>query len=125
MIKLTKLDIQIADYLKENHKRDNPIAMSKLAKMFGIKERELRLIIEKIIISQRLVIGNVGGYWVAETEEEINEANLIHKSRLETSIRRLVANKGSINWIHKYLNELNNKYEKVAEGQLSIYESHE
>lgn len=122
MIELTSFELEVANYLKKYHKRDNPIRMKKIARIFNVNERDIREIIERIILSQTLVIGNSDGYWVATNKSEIKEANKINSSRLQTSLKKLVANKGDINWIYNYLNELKQKYETVPEGQLDIYE---
>src|SRR5690554_492911 len=123
MIELTSFELEVANYLKKYHKKDNPIRMKKLARIFNVNERDIREIIERIILSQTLVIGNSDGYWVANNKSEIKQANMINNSRLQTSLKKLAANKGDINWIYNYLNELKKEYEKVPEGQVSIYDS--
>lgn len=122
-MKLTSFELEVANYLKKYHKRDNPIRMKRLARTFNVNERDIREVIERIILSQTLVIGNSDGYWVASNESEIKQANKINNSRLQTSLRKLVANKGDTDWIYNYLYKLKHEYETVPEGQLDIYDS--
>lgn len=123
-MKLTQFEEMVADYLQKHHKKDNPISMKVLSKKFDQDDRDMRDIITNIILSQRIIIGGGNrGYWVAsENPEEIKAANKTRKATIATSIEKLAANKGGINWIYSHLNELKKKYETVPEGQLDIYE---
>ena len=122
-MELTRIEENIAEYLENHHKIDNPISMKDLSNLFGLRERETRDVIEKIILTERLVIGNTNGYWVAATAEEKDLANKLNRSRIKTSLKRLAANNGSLTWIYNYLNELQKQYPNVPEEQVSLYEN--
>jgi len=122
-MKLSSQEKAMAEYLEKYHDINNPISMTNLSELFGISKRMTRRAIERIIITQTLVIGidvNNKGYWVANSPTDIEVANNLSKSRLRKTLKRLAANKGDIKWIYNYLKELENKYPKYHNNQLTM-----
>jgi len=123
MFKLNELEVKMADFLENNDCFiENPISMRELSTVFNISERDVREAIENIILSGRLVIGNINGYWLARNKREIKIANSMNKARTKKSIERMIANRGDINWLFPFLKELNDKYQFVSDNQISIEE---
>lgn len=106
---ISSLTEKVAEYLKNHHGIDNPISMKILAEIFDVSERDIREIIELIIIRKILIIGNTNGYWVAKNEEEIRQANLLNKTRIKKSLIKLAANGGEIDWMFNFLGDLQKK----------------
>lgn len=120
-MKLSKIEKEIANFLENNHDIDNPISSKDLASYFEIEERELRDHILNIILAQRLVIGSdKKGYWVASDYTQIKDANKTMIERTKSSLERIVANRGNVNWMHNFLKELNLKYPKYHDDQIEM-----
>lgn len=119
---LTTLDLAIIDYLRDNHQKSNPISMKRLATRFNLDVRSIRLSIERIILSQKVIIGNTNGYWVAQTEDEAMVANILREAKVKSSIELLFANgfKNQVGF-HAFIEEMKAKYPKAPEGQIDIY----
>lgn len=118
MLKKQEISIlteKVAEYMKNHHGIDNPISMKVLASIFDVSERDIREIIELIIIRKILIIGNTNGYWVANTEDEVRKANLLNKTRIKKSVRKLAANGGDVAWLLNYIKSLD-KLSVVEEG---------
>jgi hypothetical protein len=104
---------QIREILLNHKGKQNAIASSKIAKMLGIPENDTvattRSLITKLIKNSYLPIGSSeNGYYIMQTEEELNEV-------MQDLNGRILGIYDRINKLISNFNECNGKYVKHVE----------
>lgn len=96
----------IEEYLVEYHfGEDDPISMKNLAKLFNIRERQVRKLVNQIRTEGTYhIVGSIKGYFAVNKDEYVD-----HKMKATTvnSMKRLIkSNPKMINSLYYTLNEI-------------------
>lgn len=122
---LTTQEWSIYMFLKGFHNGEkSAISMPKLAMQFSVSQRKLREMITNIILYKfgyLKVCSTDRGYFVATSEEELQKALEIMKSRVRTSLEKYFATSHeNKSWLYSLINELQEKYDTPANKQTTI-----
>ena len=87
---MTQREQQVLEYINLRKGIKNKVSMRNMADTLSISTRDLRECIEQLVILG-YPIGNLGGYFWIETQDELDKVKSLAKARLIASSRRYSA----------------------------------
>lgn len=123
--KLDTIHYQVYEYLKSHCVGENhAVSMNDLANAMFVSDREIRKVIDELIKfkhGKTIIASSQKGYYIPFDEQEANKSRGMLKSRLKSALERYKAlYPDDTHWVYTYLNELDQKYESVSQGQVVI-----
>jgi len=86
-------EVLVASLIWRHRGRRNPIRIAKLKELTGFSERQIKGIVEQLVVTHKLRIGGSreepAGYFIIETEEDLRVAAGPYRSQILAMLRRL------------------------------------
>ena len=84
---MTQREQQVLEYINLRKGINNKVSMRNMADTLSISTRDLRECIEELVILGH-PIGNIGGYFWIETQEELDRVKQLAEKRFKSSAKR-------------------------------------
>lgn len=89
----TKEEILVASLIWQRRGRGNPISIARLRQLTGFSERQIKGIVEQLVVAHRMRIGarreEPAGYFMIETAEDLEAAVKPYRNQILAMWRRL------------------------------------
>lgn len=89
----TKEEILVASLIWQRRGRDNPISIARLRQLTGFSERQIKGLVEQLVVAHRMRIGasreEPAGYFMIETAEDLEAAVKPYRNQILAMWRRL------------------------------------
>ncbi len=89
----TKEEVLVASLIWQRRGRGNPISIARLRQLTGFSERQIKGIVEQLVVAHRMRIGarreDPAGYFMIETAEDLEAAVKPYRNQILAMWRRL------------------------------------
>jgi|DewCreStandDraft_4_1066084.scaffolds.fasta_scaffold06909_17 hypothetical protein len=89
----TKEEVLVASLIWQRRGRGNPISIARLRQLTGFSERQIKGIVEQLVVAHRIRIGarreDPAGYFMIETAEDLEAAVKPYRNQILAMWRRL------------------------------------
>lgn len=89
----TKEEVLVASLIWQRRGRGNPVSIARLRQLTGFSERQIKGIVEQLVVAHRMRIGarreDPAGYFMIETAEDLEAAVKPYRNQILAMWRRL------------------------------------
>jgi hypothetical protein len=89
----TKEEVLVASLIWQRRGRGNPISIARLRQLTGFSERQIKGLVEQLVVAHRMRIGarreDPAGYFMIETAEDLEAAVKPYRNQILAMWRRL------------------------------------